>query len=60
MLEFETVNMFVKFGEHVFQQSVGLPMCTHGVPLLAAEFIQKLIKQGKKNLPQKQIHFQEY
>ena len=50
MLEFLIDNIFVVFGNQVFQQSVGIPMGTNCAPLLAdlflysyeAEFIQKL------------------
>ena len=46
------------FGEKVFQQIVGIPMCTYCAPLLAdiflysykAEFIQSLLSSGKKKL----------
>ena len=58
MLEFLIDNIFVVFGNHVFQQSVGIPMGTHCAPLLAdlfsysyeAEFIQKLLHEKKKSL----------
>ena len=32
-------NIFAMFGERVLQQTVGIPMITNGVPLLAALFI---------------------
>jgi hypothetical protein len=50
MLGFLVDNIYVVFGDQVFQQSVGIPMGTKCVPLLAdlflysyeAEFAQKL------------------
>ena len=58
MLEFLIDNIFVVFGDQVFQQSVGIPMGTNCAPLLAdlflysyeAEFIQKLLREKKKSL----------
>jgi hypothetical protein len=58
MLEFLIDNIFVLFGDQVFQQSVGIPMGTNCAPLLAdlflysyeAEFIQKLLHEKKKSL----------
>ena len=58
MLEFLIDNIFVVFGNQVFQQSVGIPMGTNCAPLLAdlflysyeAEFIQKLLREKKKSL----------
>jgi hypothetical protein len=51
-------NIFVMFGGHVFQQTVGIPMGTNCAPLLAdlflylyeADFIQGLLKKNKKKL----------
>ena len=51
MLGFLIDNIYVVFGDHVFQQSVGIPMGTNCAPLLAdlflysyeAEFVQKLL-----------------
>ena len=48
------------FGEHVFQQTVGIPMGTNCAPLLAdlllysyeADFIQGLLKKNEKKLAQ--------
>ena len=59
MLGFLIDNIYVVFGEQVFQQSVGIPMGTNCAPLLAdlflysneAEFVQKLLQDKKKNLP---------
>jgi hypothetical protein len=58
MLEFLIDNIFVVFGNEVFQQTVGIPMGTNCAPLLAnmflysfeAEFIQKLLFQKNKSL----------
>ena len=52
-------NIYVVFGDHVFQQSVGIPMDTNCAQLLAdlflysyeAEFVQKLLRDKNKNLP---------
>jgi hypothetical protein len=56
MLGFLADNIYVVFGDQVFQQSVGIPMDTNCVPLLAdlflysyeAEFVQKLLRDNKK------------
>jgi hypothetical protein len=58
MLEFLIDNIFVIFGERVFQQTVGIPMGTNYAPLLAdlflysyeADFIQGLLKKNEKKL----------
>jgi len=58
MLEFLIDNIFIKFGGRVFQQTVGIHMCTNCAPLLAdmflysyeADFIQGLFKKKKKKL----------
>ena len=58
MLEFLVDNIFVVFGEKVFQQIDGIPMGTTCAPLLAdiflylyeADFIQSLHSTGKKKL----------
>jgi hypothetical protein len=58
MLEFLIDNIFVMFGGRVFQQTVGIPMCTNCAPLLAdlslysyeADFIQRLVKKNEKKL----------
>jgi hypothetical protein len=52
MLKFLIDNIFVIFGGHVFQQTVGIPMGTNAAPLLAdlflysyeTDFIQGLLK----------------
>ena len=54
MLEFLVDNVFVVFAGKVFQQTVGIPIGTNCVPLLAnifqysceAEFIQSLLSTG--------------
>jgi hypothetical protein len=51
MLSFLVDNIYVVFGDQVFQQSVGIPMGNNCAPLLAdsfvhsyeAEFVQKLL-----------------
>ena len=58
MLEFLIDNIFVMFGGRVFQQTVGIPMCTTCAPLLADLFLysyeavlkQGLLKKNEKNL----------
>jgi hypothetical protein len=59
MLGFLVDNIYVVFGDQVFQQSVGIPMGTNCAPLSAdlflysyeAEFVQKLLGDNneKKN-----------
>ena len=57
ILEFLIDNIFVIFGGRVFQQTVGIPMSTNCVPLLAnlflysyeADFIQGLLKKTKRS-----------
>jgi hypothetical protein len=56
MLEFLIDNIFAIFDGRVFQQTVGIPMGTNCVPLLAdlflysheADFIQELLKKREK------------
>ena len=58
MLEFLIDNIFVECGGVIFQQVIGIPMGTNCAPSLAdlflysyeAEFIQTLIKSGKRHL----------
>ena len=58
MINFLIDNIFVECGGEIFQQVVGIPMGTNCAPLLAdiflysyeAEFIQTLIKSGKRHL----------
>jgi len=60
MLEFLIDNIFVIFGERVFQQTVGIPMDTNCAPLLAdlfiysyeAELIQGFLNKNEKQLAQ--------
>ena len=60
MLEYLIDNIFVEFGGRIFQQTIGKPMGTNCAPLLAdlflhlyeAEFVQSLLKAGKKHLAQ--------
>ena len=64
MLEYLIDNIFVEFGGHVFQQSIGIPMGTNCAPLLAdlflysyeAEFLQNLVK-NKKHREAKSFNF---
>ena len=56
MLNFFIVNIYVEFGEQIFQQVIVIPMGTNCAPLLAelflysyeAEFIENLFESGKK------------
>ena len=58
MLDFLIDNIFVECGGVIFEQVIGIPMGTNCAPLLAdlflysyeAEFIQTLIKSGKRHL----------
>ena len=58
MLAFLVDNIFVVFGGHVFQQTVGIPMGTNCAPLLAdlflysyeANFLQDLLKSNRKTV----------
>jgi hypothetical protein len=58
MLGFLIDNIYVVFGDQVFQQSVSIPMGTNCAPLLAdlflysyeAEFVQKLLRDNNKKL----------
>ena len=58
MLEYLIGNIFVEFGGRIFQQTIGIPMGTNCAPLLADlflysyEFVQSLLKAGKKHLAQ--------
>ena len=61
MTEFLVDNIYVRFGEQLFRQMVGIPMGTNCAPLLADlflysyenEFLDKLIKEGKRKLARK-------
>ena len=58
MLGFLVDNIYVVFGDKVFQQTVGIPMGTNCAPLLAdlflysyeAEFAQKLFRDDKTTI----------
>ena len=39
MVEFLIDNMYVEFGGHVYQQTVGIPMGTNCAPLVAYLFL---------------------
>ena len=64
ILEYLIDNIFVEFGGRIFQQTIRKPMGTNCAPLLAdlflysyeAEFVQSLLKAGKKHLA-KQFNF---
>ena len=61
MIEFLVDNIYVRFGGQLFRQIVGIPMGTDCAPLLADlflysyenEFLDKLIKEGKRKLARK-------
>ena len=61
MTEFLVDNIHVRFGGQLFRQMVGIPMGKNCVPLLADlflcsyenEFLDKLIKEGKRKLTRK-------
>ena len=61
MIEFLVDNIYVRFGGQLFQQMVGIPMGTNCASLLADlllysyenEFLDKLIKEGKRKLARK-------
>ena len=61
MIEFLVDNIYVTFGGQLFQQIIGILMGTNCAPLLAHlflysyenEFLDKLIKEGKRKLARK-------
>ena len=61
MIEFLVDNLYVRFGEQLFRQMVGIPMAIYCAPLLADlflysyenEFLDKLIKEDKRTLARK-------
>ena len=61
MIEFLVDNIYVRFGGQLLRQMVGIPMGTNCAPLLADlflysyenEFLDKLIKEGKRKLARK-------
>ena len=64
MIEFLVDNIYVRFGGQLFRQMVGILMQTNCAPLLADlflysyenEFLDKLIKKGKRKLARKFYH----
>jgi hypothetical protein len=66
MLGFLVDNIYVVFGDQVFQQSVGIPMGTNCAPLLAdlflysyeAKFVQKLLRDNTKHLDTSTMSYQ--
>ena len=59
MLKYLTNNIFEEFGGRIFQQTIGIPMCTNCASLLAdlvlysyEAFVQSPLKAGKKHLAQ--------
>ena len=58
MLESLIVNIFVDFGDLMFQQTVGIPMSINCAPVLAdlflysyeAEFVENLRKTRRRNI----------
>ena len=61
MTEVLVDNIYVRFGRQLFRQMVGIPIGTNCTPLLADlflysyenEFLDKLIKEGKRKLARK-------
>ena len=61
MIEFLVDNIYVRFGGQLFWQMLGIPMGTNCAPILADlflysyenEFLDKLIKEGKRKLSRK-------
>ena len=61
MIKFLVDNIYVRFGEQLFRQIIGIPMGTNCAPLLAdlflysyeIEFLDKLVKEGKTKLARK-------
>ena len=61
MIEFLVDNIYVRFGEQLFRQMVGIPMRPNCAPLLADlflysyenAFLDKLVKEGKRKLARK-------
>ena len=61
MIEFLVDNICVMFGGQLFRKTVGIPMGTNCAPLLVdlflysyeSEFLDKLIKEGKRKLARK-------
>ena len=65
MIDFLIDNIFVECGGEIFQQVIAIPMGTNCAPLLAglflysyeAEFIQTLIKSGKRQSESESLKF---
>ena len=63
MIELLVDNIYVRFGGQLFRQMVGIPMGINCAPLLVDlflyfyenEFLDKLIKEGKRKLARKFI-----
>ena len=61
MIEFLVDNIYVRLGIQLFRQTIGIPLGTNCAPLLAdlflysyeSEFLNKLIKEGKRKLARK-------
>jgi hypothetical protein len=68
MLGFLVDNIYVVFGDQVFQQSFGIPMGTNCAPLFAdlffysydAEFVPKLLRDNNKKLAVSFNHTSRY
>ena len=56
MIDFLVDNIYIKMGNHLFWQCIGIPMCTNCSPLLAnlflysyeVEFLRSMKKSNKK------------
>ena len=56
MIDFLIDNIYIKIGNHLFRQCIGIPMGTNGAPLLASlflysyevEFLRSMKKSNKK------------
>jgi hypothetical protein len=53
MLEFLIDNIFDKFGERIFQQTVGILMGTNCAPLLVDLFLYSYVTDFRNGLPKK-------
>ena len=64
MIEFLVDDIYVRFGRQLFRKTIAIPMGTNSAPLLAdlflysyeREFLDKLVKEGKRNLPESSIY----
>ena len=58
MVEFLIANIFVKFGEHLFRQVIGISVGTNCAPLVAdlflyfyeSDFLDNMIRSGHRKL----------